>query len=196
MRAPRNSIVARGLLFTLAALALVWPEAAHADEPAPVVTYDPTAFPSREAQMRTITYGAVMTLGSYGAAVGASYLWSNDFGANDLRIPVVGPWMKLGQTRLCPPPNENEISTCSDVTQVAGAVLVAVDGLLQAGGLFLLLEGLLMKTSGAQPSALRSTPTTMKLSHPLTLELGDVKMRPTTLAVPSATASLGLSGTF
>jgi len=123
---------------------LLGPTAAHAEEPVPTleITDD---LPPPSARVNTLLLGTLVFGGFYGGAVAASYGWSQDPGAEDLRIPFVGPWLKVGQTTLCADLPESDIP-CSDPLQVVGAVLSVVSGIGQVGGLALLLEGTFMRT--------------------------------------------------
>ena len=93
-----------------------------------------------------VLVGAATTAVWYGAALGGSYLYPTARGADELRIPIAGPWMSLGQTG-CPKTTPN----CSTFWMVAGAVGKALDGLGQAGGIFIMAEGLLLPTVESSP---------------------------------------------
>ena len=123
---------------------------AVADEPAPIVQFNPDAAPPPATQGTILLAGAAVTGVFYGAAAGASAIWSDDPGASDLVYPLVGPWMKLGQTQLC---NEDSGLDCNNGFQVAGAILLVFDGIGQAGGVALLVEGLLYGVG--RPDAVR-----------------------------------------
>jgi len=115
--------------------------------------------------VQTLLLGTAVFGGFYGGAVAASYGWSQDPGAADLRIPLVGPWLKLGQTELCsglPEPGEDE-RPCSDPLQVAGGVLAVISGIGQIGGLALLLEGTFMRTRAPSANASSWQPGSQRL---------------------------------
>jgi len=177
------------------------PRAARADEPTPVITYDKGALPPPSARWAILGYGTLLAAGSYGIAYGASYGFSDDRGAEDLRLPVVGPWLKLGQTQLC---NDTMGPTCNNVYQVMGAVLVGIDGLLQAGSIALLLQGVFMHTrrpmqAEASPAASfrgYRTETGPRWASPLVVHMGNVTMIPSFSSVAGADASFGYVGTF
>ncbi|HXS18007.1 MAG TPA: hypothetical protein VN764_12505, partial [Polyangiaceae bacterium] len=59
--------------------------------------------------------------------------------------PVAGPWMKVGRTRLCN--NDPGAEDCQDAVRVIGAVIAAIDGLAQAGGLLLITQSIFMSVS-------------------------------------------------
>ena len=142
---------------------------AGAPTPAPA---PPSAdLPPPSARTTTIVAGAATTAVSYGLALGASYLWSEDElrGSKDLRIPIAGPWMALGKTG-CPTASPG----CSTVTLVIGAVLEIFDGVAQAGGLGVIGEGLFLNTSSgkAAPKKAASGPTVRAV--PFNFERGGV----------------------
>jgi len=119
---------------------------AHAQEPVQtlVITDD---LPPPSARTNTLLLGTAFFGGAYGLTVAASYGWADDPGAADLRIPLVGPWIKLGQTTLCNDlPDPVPGKTCSDPVQVVGGVLAVVSGLAQFAGLVLIGEGVFMRT--------------------------------------------------
>ncbi len=122
------------------------PLEARADEPTRVIRFDPEAYPPPQTRGSLALTGAAVTLGFYAPAFGASYLWPDSPGAEHLRIPVVGPWMKLFQSG-CAADDPN----CSTFWVVAGAIFAGIDGLGQAGGVGLMLESLFMTTR--EPSA-------------------------------------------
>lgn len=128
---------------------------AEAAEPVPMLHLSDD-LPPPAARTRTLLIGGAVLGGFYGAALAASYGWEEDPGAADLRIPLVGPWLKLGQTELCsglPEPAEGE-RPCSDPLQVVGGVLSVISGIGQIGGLALLLEGTFMRTRTKGTTAL------------------------------------------
>jgi hypothetical protein len=143
-------------LLTLAALslaALCSTSEAAAEEPTiDQIEYHPAELPPDGARSRVILVGVALTAGWYGAAVGTSYLWPNAPNAKDLRLPVVGPWLALGDVGC-----GSRESSCSTVPVVLRTALAVVSGVGQAGGLFAIVEGLLMDTgsAAAAPSAPR-----------------------------------------
>lgn len=113
---------------------------ARAEEPTRVIEVDPDAYPPPSTRVPLLLTGAAVTGVFYGAAVGASYFWPDARGAEDLRIPVVGPWMKLFQTGC------SGTGSCNHFWLAVGAVLAGLDGLGQAGGVGLMLEAVFLQT--------------------------------------------------
>ena len=137
--------------FSCAALvgAVLAPSLAAADEPTlEAVEYHPAELPPDGARTRAIVVGVALTAGWYGASVGTSYLWPDAPNATDLRLPVVGPWMALGDVGC-----GSKETSCSTGTVIARTVLAVVSGVGQAGGLFAVVEGLLMDTGSATPAS-------------------------------------------
>lgn len=118
---------------------------ATAAAPARPSEYD---LPPPSARWNTLFTGLAVTGISYGLALGASYVWKDGRTSDELRVPIVGPWMAIADTG-CP---EDE-PDCSTVLLVVGAIFTGVDGVLQAGGLGIALESAFMPTSS--PSSQR-----------------------------------------
>ena len=114
--------------------------------------------PDSSARANHIIAGAATTLVWYGVAVGHSYVWSDNPGAEELRLPVVGPWLSLGKTG-CP----KDEPDCSTALVVVQAVLTALSGVGQVGGLAIIGEGLFVptrsesKTQSSKPTELRAS---------------------------------------
>ena len=93
--------------------------------------------------------GLGATAAFYGVAQPFSYIWPDSPGALYLRYPVAGPWMALAHDGCL-----DTDPDCSIYWRVARGVLEALDGLGQAGGLAVALEGIFLPTSsdsGARP---------------------------------------------
>lgn len=123
--------------------ATLTPARARADEPEPIAVYHPDRVPPSSAKLTLGLVGGGLFALSYGAALGSSFVWEGDPGSADLRIPIVGPWMKIGRTELC----EQEIDGCSNALQVAGAVASGFGGVLQVAALALLVDAILLPSS-------------------------------------------------
>ena len=172
-----------------AALAQEAPPSPAPAAPAAATEATPAAdLPPPSARTTHIVAGLATTAVSYGLALGASYLYTEeDFrGSKNLRIPVVGPWMALGKTG-CPTSSPD----CGTATLVIGAILTIIDGVAQAGGLGIVGEGLFLNTSSGKPATQKG-------------ESGPAARREETAAVVRAVpmnfgkdgAGLGLVGTF
>lgn len=124
------------------------PALARAEEPTiDQIEYHPAELPPDAARGRLILVGLALTAGWYGASVGTSYLWSDAPNARDLRLPVVGPWMALGDVGC-----GSRESSCTTLTVIGRTALAVVSGVGQAGGLFAIVEGLVMDTGSAAPA--------------------------------------------
>jgi len=136
---------AGALTFACMALALTSTSPARAEEPTlDEVRYHPTELPADGTRARVLLTGAALTAGWYGVGVGTSYLWPNARNARDLRLPVVGPWMALGDVG-CGSKERN----CRDAIVVVRTALAVLSGVGQAGGLFAVVEGLFLETGAA-----------------------------------------------
>lgn len=169
----RATVAAAGLASVLGAA-----RSAHADEPERPTEELPGEYPRGATQPKLILAGAATTAAWYGAAVGFSYLWPDAPGAEDLRIPVAGPWMALGDTG-CADDNPN----CSTFTVVLRAVLTAIDGVGQAGGLAVVIEGLFLPTAPDVPVRDTRKPPALRL-------------RPVPVAIGKDTLGFGVVGQF
>ena len=87
-------------VFVAAALlgVAISPRSAAADEPERPVYYDSSVYPPPSTRYKLALVGVAVSATWYGAAYGFSALWPDAPGAEDLRIPVAGPWMALGET--------------------------------------------------------------------------------------------------
>ncbi|RYZ03002.1 MAG: hypothetical protein EOO73_29200 [Myxococcales bacterium] len=147
--------------FALALLPGTFVASAHAAEPIPEFRpAPPTAdLPPPGARTATIVAGAATTVVSYGLAVGASFLVdeADHRGIKDLRIPIAGPWIALGKTG-CPTSDPD----CSVFPLVFGALVTILDGVVQAGGLAVVGEGLFLKTSTRRASPQKAAGPTLR----------------------------------
>jgi hypothetical protein len=167
----------RLLSISLAALALTALGTARADEPAeaePIATA-----PAREAAHPPSSVRLKLGLGGVAVAGGAyavSYAMASNFpevpGMTGLKIPIVGPWIALGQSGCA-----TDDPDCGAKVVLRGFLLV-IDGLAQIGGLGLIAEGVLMKTDASAPA-----------------KASAFTIRPTPLVTGSVTG-LGFVGSF
>jgi hypothetical protein len=157
---------------------------ASAEEPTiDELEYDPKEVPPDAARGRVLLVGAALTAGWYGASVGTSYLWSDAPNAKDLRLPVVGPWLALGDTGC-----GSSESSCSTLIVIGRTALAVVSGVGQAGGVLALVEGIFMPT-GSGAAAPKAATNLMR----------DVGAQPSWVAVPVALpdgAGIEVSGRF
>jgi hypothetical protein len=132
----------------LSALFTVLSAPARADEPEPPLPYDLGGKPKASTPLKTAAGGLAMTAGWYGAAVGFSYAFQDAPGSSDLRIPVAGPFMALGETGC-----QKGAGACSTFGAVLRAIFTIVDGVGQAGGLLIATEAVFMETQPEQPAS-------------------------------------------
>jgi hypothetical protein len=126
--------------------ALLLAAPARADEPARPPRRDAGIYPPPSAQTGLFFAGLATTAAWYGAAVGFSYLFPDAPGAEDLRIPVAGPWMALADTG-CAETDPN----CSIIIVVLRAILTTIDAVGQSGGVLVMAEAAFMPTQEAPP---------------------------------------------
>lgn len=122
--------------------------------------------------------GVAVTGVSYGLALGASYAWPSARTADELRIPIAGPWMAIADTGC-----EKNEPNCSTVLLIVTALFTGVDGVLQAGGLGIALESAFLPTSSGKPRA--------KASPSLS-----PSVRPAPIVAGKDGIGLGVVGTF
>jgi hypothetical protein len=94
-----------------------------------------------------ITGGAV-TVGFYGVAFGTSYLWPSSPVAEDLRIPVVGPYSAVFGAGC----GDRERG-CGTFVAVLRTTLAAISALGQTGGVLLLAEAAFLDTDSTSASS-------------------------------------------
>jgi hypothetical protein len=149
------------------------PSAVPEPTPAPApVRYD---LPAPETRWELVGTGLAITGVSYGLALGASYAFPDARMANELRIPLAGPWMAIADTGC-----RDDEPDCSTVLLVFTAVLAGMDGVLQAGGLGVALESLFLPTAAPKPPASSVAPT----------------LRPVPYVAGRDALGLGVAGTF
>ena len=90
--------------------------------------------------------GVATTASFYAIAQPFSYAWPDAPGSRDLRIPIAGPWIAISNNG-CPADD----SDCSKFWVWTRGILSAIDGLGQAGGLLVALEGVFVRTSDDVP---------------------------------------------
>lgn len=123
------------------------PAAVGATSSAPI-DYD---LPPPSTRWNLLFTGLAVTGVSYGLALGASYVWKDGRTSDELRVPIVGPWMAIADTGCT-----DDEPDCSTVLLVVGAIFTGVDGVLQAGGLGIALESAFVPTSSSSPKREKS----------------------------------------
>lgn len=113
----------------------------HADEPVPPTNVDPDLYPPSGTQLPLAAVALGTSAVWYGAAVGFSYLWPDAPGAEDLRIPVAGPWMALADTGCA-----DDDPDCSIFIVIIRAVLTSIDAVGQTGGVLVAAEAAFLPT--------------------------------------------------
>lgn len=119
---------------------------ALAEEPAQVASaaepdaVGPRRYPPSSVRPKIIVAGIAVTGLAYGGALLGAALAPDLPGMDDMRIPIVGPWISLAQMD-CPADEED----CSAELVLRGILTVA-DGLMQIGGLAIVGEGIFMTT--------------------------------------------------
>jgi hypothetical protein len=112
-----------------------------------------------------------------------------------LRYPVVGPWMSLAHDGCAID------DSCNTIWLIARGVLEAFDGLGQAGGLAIALEGIFMPTSPegpARPGAPGKPPRRSPSNSPESpsTQPGNLFYIPRPIVVGQYGVGLGISGLF
>lgn len=108
----------------------------------------PAELPPPSTRWKLVLGGLGLSAAWYGAAAGMSFAFPDAPGAHDLRVPFAGPWMALAHN--CAPGD----SCSGDALSIVRAILTALDGVGQAAGPLLVLEGILLPTemgSRAEP---------------------------------------------
>lgn len=137
----------------LLGLVVVAPGAAQAEEPTRTLDSRPEALPPRSARPRVALAGLSLTAGFYALSLGASFLHPDAPGAEELRIPVAGPWLSLAETG-CP----DDDPDCALFPVVFRAVLTSIDAVAQVGGLAIASESLWMNTRRPAETSFRLAP--------------------------------------
>jgi hypothetical protein len=109
----------------------------------PEVDYQPEVYPPPSARWRTLLAGAAIAGAGYGLGLGSSYVWEGAPGMDGLRKPVIGAVYAIKDAGC----GASEGAGCSAVTVGFRSVIAVLSGLAQVGGIALLVEGIVMKTS-------------------------------------------------
>jgi hypothetical protein len=121
----------------------------------------------------------VTLVGAYGPD-GKTPCSSGPPGYNQLGIPIVGPWIALAKSG-CPTDNP----TCQTGSIVGRGVAYVLDGIIQAAGLALVVEAVVMKTEPADSNK----------TSAFALRYRGVEVRPVPLTTAGG-AGFGVVGTF
>jgi hypothetical protein len=161
-----------------------------------------TAFPPFSVRFKVITVGLLVTGAAWGVSYAAARGWpeavchitvigpldangkpcvSGPPGSDQLGIPVVGPWIALGKSGCA-----SDEPQCPNASIGARDAALVLDGIVQAAGLALVIEGIVMKTAPIDNG---------KKSSPLALQLRGVELRPIPITTPSM-HGLGVTGSF
>jgi hypothetical protein len=103
-------------------------------------------YPPSSARGWVLGAGIGLTATAYGIGMACGFGWNDVPGADALKVPVVGPWVALGQSGCAPDQDE-----CTAML-VLRTILTTLDGLVQLGGVALVLEGVLMTTEADAPA--------------------------------------------
>jgi hypothetical protein len=156
---------------------------ARADEPERPVQHNPATYPPPSAKTPLLLWGSAILAGWYVAALIPSFSFPHAQGARELRYPIVGPWLSLAKSE-CGAGNPH----CDDtIMVVVRAVLTTLDGLGQAGGLAVLVDGALVPTA---PEG--RTGSLSKQRKPS----ARWQMRPVPVVGDRGTIGIGLAGRF
>lgn len=91
--------------------------------------------------------GLAVAGAGWGIAFGAASGWPTVPGADQLKIPIVGPWIALGKSGCA-----SDDPDCGAKVYVRG-VLYVLDALMQLGGVGLIAQGAFMKTEPSSKAA-------------------------------------------
>jgi len=139
----------------LGLLALAAPHLAQAEEPLADAD-EPTAraqpapkpdLPPPSTKLNLALTGVGVTAGFYGAALGSSLIWHTGPWADEMRIPIVGPWMAMPYFKCGNEPN------CGTALVIVRGVLAGIDAIGQTGGILIALESLFVPTANATRAA-------------------------------------------
>ena len=133
-------------------VALLFASGAHAQTASTHPASD--AYPPPSARWGLVGGGLGVTAAFYAIAQPFAYTSSNTPGVRDLRIPVAGPWIAIANNGCAP-----HDPYCSKFSVWFRGILTALDGIGQAGGLLIALEGAFLTTSSAPQSPVTQTPT-------------------------------------
>lgn len=164
---------------------------AQAEPPAHAMQED--TFPPHTARWKVFGAGLGTTAGFYAIAQPFAYGYSSTPGVKHLRIPVAGPWMAL---------YGNECgSGCNRYTYWFRNIATVLDGLGQAGGIFIMLESLFIPTvdtPAVDEKPARNGPKTKKPAseQPNEAPVQNLFLAPTPMGVGASGVGISVSGAF
>ncbi len=107
-------------------------------------------YPPSSVRFPTLLGGVGLVGAFWGLGLATSSAFPDDPGMNDLRVPVAGPWVAFANNRC-------DDGGCS-LGDVVRYVWFTLNGIGQAGGVALVLQGALLRTGGEAPAAADPAP--------------------------------------
>jgi hypothetical protein len=141
-----------GILAAVTAIVVATPARAEPPSNAPRADDEAPEYPPPSARWKTVGVGLAATGVFYGAAAGLSFAYPDVPGIKNLRIPVVGPWLAIGNGGC------GTDTDCTNLLLAARVLLMALDGVAQAGSVAVMFEGLFMPTQEAPSAPATETP--------------------------------------
>jgi hypothetical protein len=151
-------------------------------------------YPPPAARWGVIGIGLATTAFAYGVATAVSHGFPDAPGAQDLRTPIIGPWMAIANNGCAP-----DDSGCSRVWIVMRTIATGIGGLAQAGGILVAIEGIFMPTQYASGAPLRAPKAPAEPTpSPDAPKPNDKNLfwMPTPMAVGTGGVGLGVIGRF
>jgi hypothetical protein len=139
------------------AAATLKPEPVSESHPEQEQSATPDQYPPPSARTNLLIAGAATSAAWYALALGSSYLWPHTVGANDLRIPLAGPWQALSHSGC------GNVADCSKVIVVLRAIATTLDAIGQATGLAIAAEGLFLPTQEPRRQRADSKPSRVEV---------------------------------
>lgn len=175
-----------------AATALTGPSAMAQAEP-PSHAMQEEAYPPHSARWKVFAAGLGTTAGFYAIAQPFAYGYSSTPGVKHLRIPIVGPWMAL-YDNVC-------VGGCNRYAYWVRNAAMVLDGLGQAGGIFIMLESLFIPTFDPPPvddTTRRNGTKTKKPAsqQPNEAPVQNLFLAPTPMGVGASGVGISVSGAF
>lgn len=149
--------------------------------------------PPSSVRWKLVLGGVATTAGFYAIAQPFSYAWPDAPGARDLRVPVAGPWMAIANNGCAA-----DDPDCSRFWVWTRGIVTALDGLGQAGGLLIALEGIFLHSAEDEPVTPGSTPKDKPPGQEPTEEPPprNLFIAPTPIGVGASGVGLSISGMF